>query len=776
MTNLKAVVCAVIVLALVFVTDSEAQASPKPYRIGVTPVIVVNVLAGCTDHTNPNNGTEWTYSYVKESQTFFREINSYADGSLALRRDETGNWIEYTNTTSTPAGEVRLTFSFGRIYITKSFNTPDHDNETYFFFGSEWPGQLFLSAIENQENGDLCAYSGHGKFASLHIVACGDPLPADDLVWLGECPTELDFELYAVEPVQVTYQASALVSHKPMATRVTIRAVPGTKAEAECDTLLSAMSGNSIDVGLAISDGVGPALEFSELISAEDFQDFRREGLGCIARVYLATNVIPGNERRFEFRAFVNSSESVPERSRSNNEKLIGMPVVTTKSLRVAFVPMVPCADCQFAPSSVSDGVAITQQRAKDELPVLFPIAEHAYSDFIAPFAYSTADTSGGSTFGLLVDLLEIATIGKRIDPFADVTVGVAPPEYLPWRGQVADTRGVTIPLLAPSAIVSEGNSQPVVTHEIGHQFGLYSGVKLTVAGICVAGCEEYDTNKSLELAEGYWPGPRGDGEVRGAACFMGSPPAGQQIGNRGIWIHADDYNALLQRFISATDPAALWVTGWIKKSGEIIISRTYYFPAANLTESVDTGTPDVLEVTTKNAAGAALSQLRIPIQFAVQDAASLQQLESVPFGVMIPVSAQTVTVEVARRGPVSSNAILIPPFVTALKDAVSRIPDSSFLITSPHAKLAMIADADQYGKLSEDNKKKPAGQMLDRLRQKTAMWLSAEPPADRRFTSKSELLALIDAVANSLEVSVNEAAVSPNFSVVPAAKVSAKR
>jgi hypothetical protein len=735
---LSALVCASL-------ADTSQAAEPAPYRIGVRPVITVDATEGCADHTNPNNGRERHYTYEKDARTFFQELDSYTREPLQLLRVN-GRWElpRYTNRVSTPDGAVQATFGFGTITVFKEWDIPEQ--EIHFNLDT---GELTVDGLLRDQFGDLCVYPGRGNVSPLRVVACTDPLPVGDLVWWGACPpSDLDFELEAVEPVQVTYHAAALVAQKPMAVRVTVKATSGNQLS--CDPVRSALAGQSVDVGLKITNGAIGEQEFLQIITAADFQDFSNTGMGCIARVYLATNYATAGGSALVFRAVVNASASVSEVTRTNNEKSTSMSSVDTRALRVVFVPMTPCAACGFAPSSNAlTNIAAARQRAQEELSALFPIAINGYSDSLSQHSYVTNEkTTLLPSVGLLIDLLELATLGKRVDPFADVAVGVAPNGYLPWRGQGIETFGVTVPFLAPSVIVSEVNDRPVVTHEIGHQLGLYSGVKITVAGVCVRGCEEYETTKGLQLTEGYWAGPQGFGEVRGAVCFMSSPPVGQTIGNQGIWIHPDDYNALLTKLISPTDPAALWVTGWIQKTGEVSISATYYFPAASLTDNTDTAA-EALSVITTDGAGTVLSQLRIPIQFAVQDAPSLQQVDAVPFGVMIPLTSQTVSVQVRQEGSAAGGTV-IRPFEQALQDAILRIPDSSFGGPSPHARQAMLAEAAQYARMIARDQRTAARSLLQALRGKATTWLSAQTPVDPRSTSRAELIALIDVIATA--------------------------
>jgi len=352
-----------------------------------------------------------------------------------------------------------------------------------------------------------------------------------------------DLSLVNLEPVQVVYGASALVTNKPTLLRADIR----NSFENEITASIKITWDDISEIEQLL---IPPLKTTTYHLPSNGIFKFETAGTHSVS-------------------ATIDSDELLVESDETNNYQSLSVAVKNTKELKILYRGVnFPWESGQPDQSSI--------QRMNSEssrfINITYPISELSNTTGNSPYVISGLSLIPrlGVVFTLWDLTLQAVLTGN------DVVVGDVRKDFFwdhtLWTGLSGGTVGLTIPSFTKAALVEQGY-WTTTAHEVGHLNGLPLGVE-----------EEYGQQPYPRdignWASGYSVVER---ELLETYCFMGS--SASEMFDR--WIENKDYEHLLTRFKEGPDPQILFVGGIVFNNGTVNLFPWYTMPY---------GTPDLSE------------------------------------------------------------------------------------------------------------------------------------------------------------------------------------
>jgi len=351
-----------------------------------------------------------------------------------------------------------------------------------------------------------------------------------------------DLSVVNIEPVQVVYGASALVSNKPTLLRVDVR--NSFKTDVITNIKIS-WDGFSDSEQLSI-----PPLRTSTFhLPSKKILKFETPGTHSVS-------------------ATVDPDNLLDESDETNNYKSLSVKVKDAKELKLLY------RGVNFPwESGQPDQPSLRSMNSKSSWFIngTYPISKLSNTTSNFPYVISGFSLIPGA--GVMFTLWDLSL--QAVLTGNDAVIGDVRKDFFRdhtwWTLQKPNTIGLTVPSITKAVLVEQGY-WPETAHEIGHLYGLPLGVK-----------EEYDQlpypRNIGNWASGYWVMQR---ELLETYCFMGSAPSRESFDR---WIENRDYEHLLTKFKSGSDPQVLFVGGIIFNNSTVELFPWYTMPS---------GTPDL--------------------------------------------------------------------------------------------------------------------------------------------------------------------------------------
>jgi hypothetical protein len=456
----------------------------------------------------------------------------------------------------------------------------------------------------------------------------------------------------------------------------------------------------------------------------------------------------------------VEPRSDVQESTTSNNTQLIPVEVVRTPALNVGYTPLVGYpygrpTDDEFW-QTYFKGVEFTNST--------FPVAS---SKGTRGTAIPLPGSFLGGDAGMREDAVNVGLWAKR-HKWVDapkghkLAVGVVPDGYFlhhdfvmrdPTTGKpILDSAGNKIPATGVAycttdwGVLVQAGRWTAPAHELGHVAGLR----------CGKGNDEYMTvppKGNLVGAPGGDPAMPFfvfDGnnrlEISGRYCFMGTTTR-ETLDTR--WIDGADYAALFRYFRSvAADPEILVVSAILWKDGRVDLRPWFHMEAGDPAVSIEGN----YRIRVLNANGSVVSELTLPVDFAVQiEPFGAQPTDAVPLVTAVAFPSDAVRVEILRDG---QTLAVVDPVGKLLRDAVTAVPEEAFVADRVNQKKALVQKVEAFEQMVAKGDIGPAlNKLQNDVRVHVEMWLVNEyAVANALQVTKEELLQLINTLVARLQ------------------------
>jgi Thrombospondin type 3 repeat len=280
----------------------------------------------------------------------------------------------------------------------------------------------------------------------------------------------------------------------------------------------------------------------------------------------------------------------------NNTAAIAGIPVKPVIRPTIAFQPFLATSETAGTDGDANDAEA-TRVAATPYMTDLYP------TDLVTTFTLNEPmmfDTTIGAPHLTLAAMDLPALLAGGFDRLAGVVKDGFFMEHFiaPWDAAIGASAGNFAPRVVILESPATAVSSEVVAHEIGHTWGLSEAPCPIAFPASIWQCED-EYNFCPSGAGGQCSGPLQDGvtsrgfwisqwrDMDNAWCVMGRSGKDVAGGPPSRWIHGGDYNHLLDRFKTESDPDLLWMRIHLDKGQQGSFFR----------EDVSrvTGTPDIL-------------------------------------------------------------------------------------------------------------------------------------------------------------------------------------
>lgn len=518
----------------------------------------------------------------------------------------------------------------------------------------------------------------------------------------------LDLWVDDAEPVQVVYGVP-LIKGKPTAIHAWLRA-------SSCAALAGRLQ-NGVTVRIANGETT-----VSKSLAGLDFvPDY---GSTCLAEAIVVWPNPPAAEGPFEIRVTVDSEDTVGETVETNNDWHKSFDVVAGGRLRLLYVRIPECDTRCYGTATMP--VEETVSKSNEIISTLFPVSPQDFSGTVSNASIRGASEIGDR--GLLTDFRAVKRLGVRVDPLADKFLGVVPFQYFSYHGMEGNA-GVSLPGVSDVALMSNF-SPKTAAHELGHLFGLWNFI------------ERYSLPWS-PVQQGFWV--QRNTPVINATSIMGSDshPDHTGVGMNGFWIDYQEYVDLAKALPTGSDPEALLISGIVDRSGLVTLDPLLYLPQAILDESDGFEADRTLEIRVLDHAGAVVGHHVRPLFFMRRGDSANEPADTTPFAIRVAFPPTASTVEVRVDDHV---AVRLDANITTLSDALMQVPVELFQKPGENRRRALLNKIEALGR-QVSNKREAINKLANDIRPHVLAWLSAEAPQTPLHLSRSDVLAIIDAL-----------------------------
>jgi hypothetical protein len=445
--------------------------------------------------------------------------------------------------------------------------------------------------------------------------------------------------------------------------------------------------------------------------------------------------------------AKIDPNNEIAESNEDNNENSKTITVKDTSSLYLTYLPVYAHMlspggsdpPLGYGPLSMDEYAEGVENSGKFMLAT-YPISINEFKNIKRDERYYGSPVP---FLGMLDDAISLYIWGKLLEPSTDRVVGIVPEDYFEFH-KMAGVIGKAFP--GVSGVLVHVDYWTTVAHEIGHLYGLPTGIHLP---LCIPG-EEYDATVGRE-ANGFWV--EGHKTIENSLCFMGAALYDHfpkyETNYFGAWIDNECYSHLFREFrYDKTDPQILLVNGLIFKNGTVQLGKWYWLEEGSISYVY----PGDYSIQIVDFNGNIIGETLFAAPFAAYaDPIGVIETDVTGFAFAIQYPDTTSKIQIQYNG---ETIIKLNPNAKILHDAIDSIPDYGFINNPEQRKNALHHKIDAIEKMLEKGEVKPAIEKLQNdIRDKLVKWLVDYEAENPLQLTKNQVITLVDEIIYRLSL-----------------------